>query len=185
MSVSFIDEVSGYLNNDAYLVDESPIGKVFIPRDDVIVGEHPCIRYEKHPWIERFEFDGFTATEARREGYGSKNMQGFVQSLYTIYAKAFDDYTVYGGDASEYFAHAAKVFIARLAETGELKMFRKFCGFVENMWRIGNKDMHDIVLETVLPIIENDKEAKKIFYEHITSEFKNYIEENNYGTQEK
>lgn len=185
MSVSFIDDISDYRGNDSYLVDESPIGKVFISREDIVINGQPRIRYEKHPWIEQFEFDGMLATEARREGYGTKDLRGFVQSLYTIYAKAYDDYDLYGCDASGYFAHVAEHFVGRANEAGGTKMYRKFCGFTENLWRVGNKEMHDVALETVLPIIEKDAEARSVFYDHITSEFKNYIEENAYGKKEE
>lgn len=185
MSVSFIDDISDYQNNDAYLVDETPIGKAFICKDDIAINGKARIRYEKHPWIERFEFDGFVALEARREGYGTKSFRAFVQSLHTIYAAAYDDYTIYASDASKYFAHVAEHFVRRVSEPGGTRIYKKFCGFTENMWRIGNKDMHDVALETVLPIIEGDMEAMSVFYGHITSEFKDYIKENGYGKKEK
>ena len=57
MSVSFADEdTSKY--DEGYLREESQIGAVYVPLHSVELDEEATIRYERHPWIERFELDG-------------------------------------------------------------------------------------------------------------------------------
>lgn len=53
--MSFADENREF--GDDYLCEESPVGKVYIPMHGVDIGENPGIRYEKYPWIEKFELD--------------------------------------------------------------------------------------------------------------------------------
>ncbi len=38
--------------------EESQIGAVYVPIHGVAIEENAGIRYEKHPWIHCFEFDG-------------------------------------------------------------------------------------------------------------------------------
>ena len=194
ISVSFTDDSAQYYADDDYLVEDSPIGKVFI-RKNIDVEGASCIRYEKHPWIEQFEFDGLHPRTPLREGYGNKTARGFVESLSKIYARAYDDYVAMcseeyksrenedGFDAETYFSNAAHYFVQTAGEADSVPMFRKFCGFTENMWREGTKCMHDIALEVVLPIIAANITAASIFNDVITSEFAEYIKENGYSEQ--
>ncbi len=177
-------------------MDESPIGKVFIPKNGLDIIGDIRIRYEKHPWIEQFEFDGLHPHAPLREGYGTKEAKSFAESLSKIYAKAYDDYAALcseelvtagngdGLDIDAYFSKATEHFVQAAGRAENLPMVKKFCGFTENMWREGTKRMHDVALKVVLPIIENDPTTKDVFYNHITPEFRKYIEENNYGKKE-
>ena len=54
--MSFADDTQTF--GDDYLREESPIGAVYIPKHTVDIGENPGIRYERYPWIEKFELDG-------------------------------------------------------------------------------------------------------------------------------
>lgn len=55
MAVSFTDEE---LSPDEYMIEKSPVGLVYIPLHSVELDEEAGIRYEKYPWIEKFEIDG-------------------------------------------------------------------------------------------------------------------------------
>ena len=168
---------------------------MFIQKKGVDIAGEACIRYEKHPWIEQFEFDGIHPCVPLREGFGSKQARGFVESLSKIYARAYDDYAAMcsdehksrenedGFDAEAYFSNVARYFVRTTDEADSIPMFRKFCGFTENMWREGTECMHDIALETMLPVIEANATAASIFYDVITSEFAEYIKENDYNEQ--
>lgn len=168
---------------------------MFLPKKDIdIVGEIG-IRYEKHPWIEQFEFDGLNPRTPAREGFGPKRAKAFAESLSKIYAKAYDDYAAMcseeyvndenedGLDVGAYFSNAADYFVQSLTKPENARMFRKFCGYVENMWRLGTETMHDVALKTVLPMIESDSKAQALFYDTITPEFREYIDENGYNAQ--
>lgn len=162
---------------------------MFIPKNDLDIVGNVGIRYEKHPWIERFEFDGLKPHAPVREGFGVKNAKSFAESLSKIYSKAYDDYVSMcedsyinnenedGLDMNAYFSKAADFFVQNTAKPETIPMVKKFCGFTENMWREGTKTMHDVALEVILPIIENNPKAKALFYETITSEFREYIYE--------
>lgn len=194
--MSFTDDSTQYYDNDDYIVDESPIGKVFIPKKDVdIIGE-VGIRYEKHPWMEQFEFDGLHPRTPVREGYGLRGAKACAESLSKIYAKAFDDYTAMCSDKyvtadnedglniEAYFSNAAEHFVGTVDQPESIHLYRKFCGLTENIWRDGTKAMHDIAVGTMLPIIWSNSEATRIFYDTVTPEFREYIEENDYGKKE-
>ena len=193
LSVSFIDGGDKYCENEDYIVEDSSIGKVFIPKNDIDIVGDIGIRYEKHPWIEQFEFDGLQPRIPVRTGFGLKRAKGFAESLGKIYASAFVDYAEMcsetfinsenedGLDCEVYFSKAASFFAQNADKPEKTPMLRKFCGFTENMWREGTEAMHDIALKTILPIIESNPEAKKIFYNTITSEFREYIKENGYS----
>ena len=193
LSVSFTDESDKYCDNEDYLALASPIGKVFILKKEIDVTGPIAIRYEKHPWIERLELDGLQPRTPVREGYGVKNAKSFAESLSKVYSRAYEDYAamcsdefktdenVDGLDAVKYFSAAAVCFVNRVANPTSLPMYKKFCGLTENIWRYGTVSMHDISLETMLPIIESDSKAKEIFYNTITPEFREYIEENGYS----
>ena len=57
MSVSFTDKDASFYE-EGYLREESQIGAVYIPLHGVELSSEPGIRYEKYPWIEKFELDG-------------------------------------------------------------------------------------------------------------------------------
>lgn len=168
---------------------------MFLPKKDLdIIGE-VCIRYEKHPWIEQFEFDGLRPRAPLRNGFGIKQTKAFAESLSKIYAKAYEDYSNMcsegfiseenkdGLDVDAFFSNAAYYFVrnADLPETTPL--LKKFCGFTENMWREGTETMHNVALKVILPIIENNTKALDVFYNTITPEFRRYIDENDYGNR--
>ena len=62
MSVDFTDE-DPRTGGDEYIVDNSPVGLVYIPAHAVVLEDGACIRYERHPWIEGFELDGIKPAE--------------------------------------------------------------------------------------------------------------------------
>ena len=168
---------------------------MFIPINDLDIIGDAGIRYEKHPWIEQFEFDGLKAHTPVREGFGLRQAKSFAESLSKIYAKAYDDYAAMcseefinsenedGLDIDTYFSNAADYFTQNADKPETTPMYKKFCGLVENMWRDGTETMHNVAVETILPIVESDPEAKEIFHKTITPEFKKYIEENGYSSQ--
>ncbi len=186
---------------DAYIIETTEIGNAYIPKDGVIVTGPIRIRYEKHPWIEQFELDGIKAASPVRKGIGTKDMKGFVQSLSTIYAKAFEDYDALGDDARRYFGHAAEYF-EKVAEqalgqidertserpsgmsAGNLQMkrlFLKFAGLTENMWREGNEEMLDAAVNVIIPAMRRKECVWKLFDDGITAEFRGYLEEHSSG----
>jgi len=57
VSVSFTGEDPSVYADD-YLREESQIGAVYVPLHGVELEENAAIRYEKYPWIEKFELDG-------------------------------------------------------------------------------------------------------------------------------
>lgn len=165
-----------------YIIEETVLGKVWIRKGALILSPPVRIRYEKHPWIEAFEFDGVKAAPAKRTGIGTKNAKGFVKSLSTIYSQAYDEYRRFGGDADfdadGYFRHAAEHFASLADDPGKARMYSKFCGFTENMWREGDRQMLDICIGTVIPVLEESDEACRLFHESITGEFREYLSGN-------
>ena len=57
VSVSFTDGDGSEYAED-YFREESQIGTVYVPVHGVLLEENAAIRYEKYPWIEKFELDG-------------------------------------------------------------------------------------------------------------------------------
>ncbi len=163
----------------SYTLDESVMGRVWIPEGELLLTPPIRIRYEKHPWMEKFEFDGVKAAPAKRTGIGSKGAKGFVKSLSTIYSAAYSDYREFGGDAdfdvSGYFRHATLCFARMAEDQGSTKMVKLFCGFAENMWREGNREMLDVCMDTVIPEIESSPQLSRIFRENITDEFREWL----------
>ena len=179
VSVSFTRE-NEVPDPAAYATDMSPMGKVYIPAAGVVITGPIRVRYEKHPWIERFELDGIKAAPAKRTGIGTKDAKGFVKSLSSIYSPAYDEYRLYGGDTSfdapGYFAHAAEYFVRLVSDPQKNRMFRKFCGFTENMWREGDQEMLSVAMDTILPLLRRDPAAWAEFTKTITPEFLDYLE---------
>lgn len=157
---------------------------MYVPTEGVEITGPLGIRYEKHPWIERFETDGIVPAKPRRTGFGTKDAKGFVKSLNTIYAPAYDEWFEYGEDAAGYFAHVTDSFVRRSHDVDQAKIFHMFCGFTENVWREGTREMHDVVMDVMLPVINKDEIAQKVFKEAITDEFREYIEGGRNGTEE-
>ena len=172
---------TGETADRTYDIDRTVIGRVWIPREGLEISPPVRVRYEKHPWITAFEFDGLKAAPARRTGIGNKAAKGFVKSLSTIYSKAYDDYRAYGGDesfdAGAYFSDAAKHFAAMASDPQKARLFSKFCGFAENMWREGDEEMLRVCLDDVLPAVLSDEAARTAFESSITSEFRSYLED--------
>jgi len=173
-----------------FYIDESVLGKVYIPKEGVTIAGPIAVRYERHPWIECFEIDGILALRPKRSGFGTKNAKGFVASLNSIYAKAYDDYADFATieqnsgadgiktesfDASGYFARVTDRFVSDYRENGNIKMFKKYCGFVENMWREGDEEMYHVAMEIVIPALLDDEATCEIFHEVITDEFRTYL----------
>ena len=182
VSVSFTDG-SEIKDPEVFDEDRTEIGRAFIAKDRVLITGDLCVRYEKYPWIEKFEVDGAKAAPAKRTGIGTKDARGFVKSLSTIYSRAYDEYYEFGGkadsaadfDAEGYFIHAAEYFLGISRDAGAAKLYRRFCGFVENMWREGNEQIYHVTMDQVLPLIRNDAGAWQIFKDNITQEFSDYI----------
>ena len=174
-----LNGAAGEGGKPAYITDESVLGRVWISAEGLVLTPPVRIRYEKHPWMEKFEFDGIRAVPAKRTGIGTRGAKDFVKSLSTIYSEAYSDYNRYGGDeafdAAGYFGHAAGYF-ARIAEDdNKRKIAAKFCGFAENLWREGDREMLDVCIDTVLPVIERNPHLGRIFRESITGEFSSWI----------
>ena len=171
---------AGETADRTYDIDCTVIGRAWIPREGLEISPPVRVRYEKHPWITAFEFDGLKAAPARRTEIGNKAAKGFVKSLSTIYSKAYDEYRAYGGDesfdAGAYFSDAAKHFASMASDPQKARMFSKFCGFAENMWREGDEEMLRICLDDVLPSLLSDATAGEAFEKSITAEFRSYLE---------
>ena len=181
VSVSFTDGGRDLNENGAkYRLDETELGRAWIPLEGLILTPPVRVRYEKHPWIEAFEFDGVKAAPAKRKGIGTKGAKGFVKSLSTIYSGAYDDYRAFGGDgnfdAAGYFRHAAEYFAREAEDESRRKMAVKFCGFAENMWHEGDREMLDICMETVMPVLRANAHMGAILEDTITEEFRDYLE---------
>ena len=172
MSVSFTDGKGSEYAED-YSVYESQIGRVYVPVKGVIVEEPAAIRYERHPWIETFELDGIRPEPVRREGFGVKSIQGFVMSLGKVYDDVLTDYEVFGGDAGfdaeGFFGHVTERMTAEAYKDPE--QLRRFAGFTENMWRLGDETSYKLVMETVIPRIRKDEDVWNRFTKDITEEF--------------
>ena len=61
---------AGETADRTYDIDRTVIGRVWIPREGLEISPPVRVRYEKHPWITAFEFDGLKAAPARRTGIG-------------------------------------------------------------------------------------------------------------------
>lgn len=180
MSVSFTDG-SEDLNERGgrYRVENTVLGRAWIASEALILAEHVRVRYEKHPWMEKFEFDGIKAAPARRTGTGNKDAKGFVKSLSTIYSAAYDEYYEYGGDAgfdaAAYFRNAAEHFVLSGEDGSRDRMLAKFCGFAENMWREGNEEMLHVCTDVILPVLQERVYTRSIFEKSITDEFRDWL----------
>ena len=176
MSVSFTDG-DGSEYADDYRIYGSQIGRVYVPVRGVIIEEPAAIRYEKHPWIEGFELDGIRPEPARREGFGEKSIQGFVMSLGKVYDDVLNDYHIFDGetgfDAEGFFGYVADKMAA--AALTEPEQFRRFAGFTENMWRLGDEQSYKLAMETIIPRLQEDKDIWNRFRSGITEEFREVL----------
>lgn len=169
ISVGFADKDFAYYKENGYQQDETVLGAVFILTDKIDITGDIRIRYEKHPWIEHFEVDGIIPKPVKRVGFGDRSLKDFVPYLNNIYSDAFKDYDNCKSSI-EYFKKVSKSFIDNF-DNDNPKMFRKFCGFVENLWREGDREIHDIAMNTVVPMIRENDELWNIFCDVITKEF--------------
>ena len=172
ISVSFTDgDTDEY--SEGYTRYESQIGYVYVPAKGVIIEQPAAIRYERHPWIETFELDGIRPEPARREGFGEKSIQCFIMSLGKVY-DVKGDYDMFakdgGFDAEGFFGHVTKRMMAEAS--AEPEQFRRFSGFTENMWRLGDEPSYDLAMRTVIPALKKNKDIWDRFETEITDEFR-------------
>lgn len=168
ISVGFADNRTDL---DEYVEDQSNYGKVYIPRQGVEIKGPIRIRYEKHPWIEQFEVDGIKPSPPKRTGIGTKRFESFVQSLGTIYSVAFEDFGKFH-NPKDYFGHVTRRWMEEYSDEEHERIFKKFCGYVENLWREGDQEMYDVCMDTVIPMLRSDERIWEIFTNTITDEFK-------------
>lgn len=176
VSVSFTGE-DVWQYAQGYNVYESQIGRVYVPAKGIIIEEPAAIRYERHPWIEAFELDGIRPQPARREGFGVKSVQGFLMSLGKVYGDVQRDYAKFsteaGFDAEGFFSYVTGRMVAE-AQT-QPQQFRRFAGFTENMWRLGNKESYRLAMETVIPRLRKNTEVWRSFTDCVTEEFRDEV----------
>ena len=177
ISVSFTDEDAAEYA-EGYSRYESQIGYIYVPVKGVIIEEPSAIRYERHPWIEAFELDGIRPEPARREGFGVKSIQGFVMSLGKVYDGVLSDYEMFAGeagfDAEGFFAHVTDRMIAEASADPE--QFRRFTGFTENMWRLGDEPSYDLAMGKIIPRLKENDDAWGRFAAGITEEFREVLD---------
>ena len=173
ISVSFTDEDSAEFS-EGYTRYESQTGYVYVPEKGVIIEQPAAIRYERHPWIETFELDGIRPEPARREGFGEKSIQGFILSLGKVYDDVQSDYDMFvkegGFDSEAFFGHVTDRMMAEASS--EPEQFRRFTGFTENMWRLGDEPSYDLAMGTVIPALKKNKGIWDRFKADITDEFR-------------
>ena len=173
ISVSFTDG-DGTEYSESHTRYESQIGYVYVPVKGVIMEEPAAIRYERHPWIETFELDGIRPEPARREGFGEKSIRGFILSLGKVYDDVQSDYDMFAGekglDAKSFFRYVTDRMIAEAFK--EPEQFRRFAGFTENMWRLGDEPSYDLAMEAVIPELKKNKDIWERFKTAITDEFR-------------
>ena len=68
-----------------------------------------------------------------------------------------------------------KVLIELLKNYTEMETIKKYCNFVEFMWKSGDKEVINIVDVTILERLSDDKDIWNKFGENISKEFKEYI----------
>lgn len=182
MSVSFTDgteDLNSTRLEKSYRIEDTVLGRAWIPSEGLVITRPSRVRYEKHPWMEKFEFDGIRPAPSRRTGIGTKDARGFVRSLSTIYSRAYDEYREYGGDeafdAEAYFRNAAERFAQTAEDTSRSRMLAKFCGFTENMWREGNEEMLHVCTDIILPVLKSSEAARAAFESSITDEFRDWL----------
>ena len=56
-----------------------------------------------------------------------------------------------------------------------METIKKYCDFVEFMWKSGDKEVANIVDVTILEGLSDDKDIWNKFGENISKEFKEYI----------
>lgn len=173
ISVSFTDEDTAEYS-EGYTRYESQTGYVYVPEKGVIIEQPAAIRYERHPWIEAFELDGIRPEPARREGFGEKSIQGFILSLGKVYDDVQSDYDMFVKegrfDSEAFFGHVTERMMA--GASAEPEQFRRFSGFTENMWRLGDEPSYDLAMGTVIPALRKNKDIWDRFKAEITDEFR-------------
>ena len=173
VSVSFTDgDAAEY--SEGYTRYESQIGHVYVPVKGVIIDKPAAIRYERHPWIEAFELDGIRPEPARREGFGEKSIRGLILSLGKVYDDVKSDYDMFDGeegfDEEAFFRYVTDRMMAEYS--AEPEQFRRFAGFTENMWRLGDEPSYKLAMGTMIPVLRKDKDIWAGFNAGITDEFK-------------
>lgn len=165
MSVGFTDKDESFYVEQNYIVDESPLGKVYYPSTGAMQTGDIGVRYEVKPWISAFYVDGLRALPALRLGMGTKSPKYFVELLSNIYPRAFDEYKV-NKKAESYFASVNEWFLEEASDT----LLRMYIGFVENVWREGNGKMLGIA-EQLVQSLASDSRGRQFLVDGITEEF--------------
>lgn len=57
----------------------------------------------------------------------------------------------------------------------EIETIKKYCNFIEYMWKNGNEDVRNIVDVTILERLSDDNDIWSKFGKNISNEFKDYI----------
>lgn len=73
ISVGFADKDKDYYISQGYICDESTMGLVYYPGENIQVDESIVIRYMEYPWISTFEVDGIRALLPEDEAEKQKN----------------------------------------------------------------------------------------------------------------
>ena len=94
-----------------------------------------------------------------------------LNSVYSEANKDFDAFTAEGkSDPNEFFLSVTDRMIS---ESGSRPLqFKRFCGLIENMWRIGNESAYSLAMESLIPKIRQSEIARDIFLDSITEEFR-------------
>lgn len=58
MSVGFTVEDTQSMLEKGYVLDESEFGRVFYPKEGILIIEKIIVKYVEYPWITCFEVEG-------------------------------------------------------------------------------------------------------------------------------
>ncbi len=58
MSVGFTDKDEEQMLEQGYMFQESELGKVYYPREGIVLEEIIKVKYVEYPWITCFEVEG-------------------------------------------------------------------------------------------------------------------------------
>ena len=58
MSVGFTDKDEEQMLKQGYVFQQSELGKVYYPKEGIVVGEQVEVKYVEYPWITCFEVEG-------------------------------------------------------------------------------------------------------------------------------
>ena len=75
-----------------------------------------------------------------------------------------------GFDAEGFFGYVTDKMAA--AAMAEPEQFRRFAGFTENMWRLGDEPSYKLAMKTIVPRLQRDEDTWSMFQSDITEEFR-------------